>query len=389
MSHSLPTSRPTPVRRALASPPLRILLALAVVAVLVLTVGFRDRGRTDLVAWFPSTDGIYAGDEVRVLGVPVGRIDSIDPQEGRVRVAFHVDGDVKIPQDAKAVIVAPSLVSSRYLQLTPRYDGGAALADGATIQLENTAVPVEWDDIKDQLNGLAEALGPRGANKDGALSDLVDAGSAALDGQGETINQTIADLSTAVGVLDSGADDAFSVVRNLQVFASALARSDGQMAQFIRNLDAVSAMLVDDKRLVRSALRNLSGAVVDVERFIRDNREGLDTAVTRLSDLVQVVNRQQGDLAQILHSAPNALENLTESYHEGQNAVGVNLSAANIHSPGQLICHAIGGAAGADEAGAEKLCNQLLGDLLGKVVDNPQSQQLLDALLLLIAGGAA
>lgn len=385
MSHSMPT----PVRRVLGSPRLRILLALAVLAVLVLTVGFRDRERTDLVAWFPSTDGVYAGDEVRVLGVPVGKIDSIDPQNGKVRVAFHVDADVKIPKGAKAVIVAPSLVSSRYLQLTPRYDGGAQLADGATIALKDTAVPVEWDQIKDQLNGLAEALGPRGANKKGALSDLVDAGAAALDGQGTKINQTIADLSTAVGVLDDGADDAFSVVRNLQVFVAALAESDGQMAQFIRNLDAVSAMLADDKHLVRSALRNLSGAVGDVETFIRDNRKGLDTAVTRLSDLVQVVNKQQGDLAQILHVAPNALANLTESYHQGQNAVGVNLTGANIHSPGQLICGAIGGAAGADEAGAEKLCNRLLGDLLGKVVDNPQSQKLLDALLLLIAGGAA
>lgn len=374
---------------ALSSPRLRILLALAVVAVLVLAVGFRDKERTELVAWFPSTDGIYAGDEVRVLGVPVGKIDDIEPEGTRVKVSFHVDGDVKIPEDAKAVIVAPSLVSSRYLQLTPRYDGGPVLADGATIDLDDTAVPVEWDEIKEQLNGLAEALGPRGANKDGALSDLVDAGSRALDGQGATINQTIADLSDAIGVLDSGGEDAFAVVRNLQVFVAALEKSDGQMRKFIQNLDAVSEVIADDRRLVRTALRDLSGAVADVERFIKDNRKGLNTAVTRLSDLMQVVNKQQGDLAQILHTAPNALENLTESYHRGQNAVGVNLNAANINSPGQLICGAVGGAVGADEAGAEELCNNLLGDLLGKVVDDPQSQRLLDALLLLIAGGGS
>lgn len=379
----------TAIRRVLSSPRNRVLLVVLVVAVMALTVGFRDKGSTDLVAWFPSTDGIYAGDEVRVLGVPVGKIDSIDPQGTKVRVAFHVDSDVKIPKDAKAVIVAPSLVSSRYLQLTPRYDGGPALADGATIDLADTAVPVEWDEIKEQVNGLAEALGPRGANEDGALSDLVDAGSAALDGQGATINQTIADLSNAIRVLDSGGDDAFAVVRNLQVFVAALAKSDGQMKKFIENLDAVSTVLADDRLLVRKALRSLSVAVVDVEGFIKDNRKGLDTAVTRLSDLMQVVNKQQGDLAQILHVAPNALENLTESYHESQNAVGVNLNAANIHSPGSLICGAIGGAAGSSEAGTEKLCNDLLGDLLGKAVDNPQSQKLLDALLLLLAGGAS
>lgn len=379
----------TAVRNILSTPRLRILLALAVLTLAVLAVGLRDKGSTHVVAWFPSTDGIYAGDEVRVLGVPVGKIDSIEPQGAAVRVEFHVDSDVKIPKEAKAVIVAPSLVSSRYLQLTPRYDGGAVMSDGATIKLADTAVPVEWDQIKGQLNDLAKALGPRGANRNGALSDIIDAGAKALDGQGATINQTIADLSNAVGVLDSGADDAFSVVRNLQVFVAALAESDGQMKKFIENLGAVSSMLVDDKRLVRSAMRNLSGAVGDVEEFIRTNRRGLNTSVTRLSDLVQVVNKQQGDLAQILHVAPNGLANLTESYHRGQDAVGVNLSSANIHSPGALICGALGGAAGTNEAGTEKLCNDVLGDLLGKVVDNPQSQELLNALLLLIAGAGS
>lgn len=377
------------VKKAISSLRLRVLLVLAVIAALVLTVGFRNKERTELVAWFPSTDGIYAGDEVRVLGVPVGTIDGIDPEGTRVKVSFHVDGGVKIPKDAKAVIVAPSLVSSRYLQLTPRYEGGPVLADGATIDLEDTAVPVEWDEIKEQLNGLAEALGPRGANKEGALSDLVDAGSRALDGQGATINQTIADLSNAIGVLDDGGEDAFAVVRNLQVFVAALEKSDGQMTSFIQNLDAVSEVIADDRKLVRGALRDLSGAVTDVESFIKDNRKGLNTAVTRLSDLMQVVNKQQGDLAQILHTAPNALENLSETYHRGQNAVGVNVNAANIHSPGQLICGAIGGAAGADEADGEKLCNDLLGNLLGKAANDPQSQKLLDALLLLIAGGGA
>jgi phospholipid/cholesterol/gamma-HCH transport system substrate-binding protein len=379
----------TLVQRVLKSPRVKLILAVALVAGIPLTMGFRDESRTDLVVWFSSTDGVYAGDEVRVLGVPVGKIDQIDPQDGKVRVELHVDGSVKIPKNAKAVIVAPSLVSSRYIQLTPRYTGGATATDGASIALKDTAVPVEWDDIKDQLNNLAVALGPNGVNKNGALSELVNAGAQALDGQGATINQTIADLSKAVGVLDSGADDAFSVVRQLQVFVAALAESDGQMSEFIENLDAVSGMLADDRKLVRTSLRDLSGAVVEVEAFIRHNRRGLNTTVTRLSDLVQVVNRQQADLAQVLHVAPNALENLSESYHKRQNAVGVNLNAPNFHAPGQLICGAIGGAAGTDEAGTEKLCNQLIGNLLNQVAGNPASQQLLDALLVLIAGGAA
>lgn len=365
------------------------LLVIAVLVAAGLAVGLRDKERTDLVAYFASTDGVYAGDEVRVLGVPVGRIDDIKPERGRVKVSLHVDGDVKIPRGAKAVLVAPSLVSSRYIQLTPRYRGGPTMDDGASIPLASTVVPVEWDDIKEQLNDLAVALGPRGANRTGALSTLVDSGAAALEGNGTRINQTIADLATAVRVLDSGSDDVFGTVRNLQVFASALAASDGEMKQFIANLDEVSGVLGDDRALIRSSLTGLSAAVREVGAFVRDNRSALTTDVGRLSGVVKVLNDRQADLAQILHAAPTAIENLTESYHQRQNAVGVNLNAANINSPGSLLCGAIGGVTGADEAGTEKLCNQLVGNLLEDVVATPQSQQLLDALLLLLAGGGS
>jgi phospholipid/cholesterol/gamma-HCH transport system substrate-binding protein len=361
-------------------------LPLTLILVVVGTTGWNRADRTELVAYFASTDGIYAGDEVRVLGVPVGKIDDIETEDGKVRVEFHVDGDVEIPADAKAVIVAPSLVSSRYLQLTPRYEGGEHLADGATIPLDRTAVPVEWDEIKGQLNDLAVALGPQGANRDGALSEVVDATSGALRGQGRTINDTIANLAGAIGVLESGGDDAFSVVRNLQVFVAALGQSDVQLGEFAERLDTVSQLLADDKHLVRAAIRDLGKAVADVETFVRDHRGRLTKTMRGLTDVVSVVAEQQGDLAQILHVAPNALENLSESYHQRQNAVGVDLHGANIHTPGQLICGAIGGAAGTNAQGTDELCNRLLGNLLDQVAGSPQSQQLLTALLVLMGG---
>lgn len=360
--------------------PLVLVVLLGVVA-----AGWNRSDRTDLVAYFESTDAIYPGDEVRVLGVPVGKIDEITPEDGRVRVELHVDG-VDVPAEAKAVIVAPSLVSSRYIQLTPQYVGGAKLEDGATIPEVRTAVPVEWDEIKGQLNDLAVALGPSGANKDGALSDLVGAAAGALRGQGGTLNQTIADLAGAIETLNSGGDDAFAVVRNLQVFVAALGQSDVQIGEFLDRLDAVTQLLADDKHLVRAALRDLSAAVGDVEGFVKAHRGGLTKAMRGLTDVVGVVARQQGDLAQILHAAPNALENLTESYHQKQNAVGVDLHAANINSPGQLICGAMGGAAGTNAQGTQQLCDRLIGNLLDQVAGSPQSQQLLSALLVLLGG---
>ncbi|HSV37233.1 MAG TPA: MCE family protein [Nocardioidaceae bacterium] len=362
-----------------------VVLVVVALSVPLLTAGFLNRtGSTSLTAYVRSASGIYAGDEVRVLGVIVGKIDDITPERDQVRIDFHVDGDVKLPADAKAAIVAPSLVSSRYLQVAPRYEGGPQLEDGGVIPVERTATPVEWDEIKGQLNDLAVALGPGGANKRGALSRLVSSAAGALDGQGASINETIANLAGAVRTLESGSGDMFSTVRNLQVFVSALAASDTQIAEFSERLDAVSGMLADNKQSVRTALHELAGTVGKVERFVRTNRGSLRKTLVGLTDVASVVAKHQESLAQTLHVAPNALGNLVESYHQRQNAVAVDLHAANVNSPGQLACGALGGAAGVSGPAAEKLCQGVLGDLLDKLASSGVAQNLIDTIKTLL-----
>lgn len=365
---------------AVASGPRGIAAVLACLAAAVLLVFVPGMRSTEAVAYFSHTNGIYAGDEVRVLGVPVGKITKITPERDRVKVEFKFDHGVKVPADAKAVIVAPSLVSSRYLQLAPRYEGGPTLQDGGVIPESRTAVPIEWDQIKDQLNDLAVALGPNGANKTGALSSLVSSTSTALVGEGETINQTIANLSRAVRVLQNGSGDAFSTVQNLQVFTSALAESDQQIADFTARLDSVSGLLADNKNSVRSSIANLAVAVRKVERFVKANRTALKTSITGLTDVTSVVAKQQESLAQTLQAAPNALRNLIESVHQRQNAVGVDLQAANIHSPGQLICGAIGGASEKPAPAAGKLCQSVLGNLLDRAAGSPPTSSFIELL---------
>jgi len=369
------------------SGPRGILLVLAILVCAVLLVFVPSARATNVVAYFGSTNGIYSGDEVRILGVPVGKITSITAERDRVRVEIRVDGGVKVPAGAKAVIVAPSLVSSRYIQLTPRYTGGPTLHDGSAIPESRTATPVEWDQIKDQLNDLAVALGPSGANKSGALSRLVTSASAAFDGEGAPINQTVQNLSRAARTLQDGSGDAFSTVRNLQLFVSSLAQSDQQIALFSARLDAVSGLLDDNKSSLRTGMADLAVAVKKVERFVRANRAAIKTSLTGLTDVAGVVAKQQEALAQTLQVAPNALSNLIESVHERQNAVGVDLQGANIHSPGQLLCGAVGGASETTGATAGQLCQKLVGGLLDQLAGNQKTTAYLDYLEKLLGIG--
>ena len=125
---------------------------------------------------FSSTVGLYPGDEVRVVGVPVGKIDSIQPRADDVKVTMSVSDDVRVPAEARAIIVSPNLVAARFIQLTPAYDvatGGPTLADGATIGLDRTGVPVEWDEVKDELTKLSASWDPRHGLQ-GPLTAFVD-----------------------------------------------------------------------------------------------------------------------------------------------------------------------------------------------------------------------
>lgn len=123
---------------------LRTVTIIALVAALLggaYTLFSASGGGRKLTAYFTSAVGLYPGDEVRILGVPVGEIESIEPRAQDVKITMNVSEDVKIPADAKAVIMSPNLVAARFIQLTPAYTRGPALSDGASIDLSRTAVP--------------------------------------------------------------------------------------------------------------------------------------------------------------------------------------------------------------------------------------------------------
>ena len=349
----------------------------AVVVASLLLVGVLAAAReattrpTTVTAYFHDSTGVYAGDEVRILGVPVGRIDKITPEKDRVKLVLHLDHGVKAPADAKAAIVAPSLVSGRYVQLAPQYTGGATLASGSVIPDPRTAVPVEWDQIKGELNDLAVALGPQGANKNGSLNRLVTTGAKVLDGQGETINQTVHDLSEAVQTLNNGSGDIFGTVQNLEIFVKALAGSNQQIVALDQNLGTVSGVLAQDRQALRRLLKVLAVAVTKVDRFVQDNGDQLNTTVSGLGDVTKIIAKDQDDLAQILHAGPTAIKGLYEAYYKKDNAIDAAFALANLSNPAQLICGAIGAVSLTNPTATLTMCKTTLGPLLDLLAGDP------------------
>lgn len=318
-------------------------------------------------AEFTTTTGLYPGDDVRVMGVTVGRVESIEPGPTSARVRMRIERSQPIPADADAIIVSQSLVAARFVQLAPAWTGGSRLAEGATIPLSHTAVPVEWDAMTAQLNRLATALGPDGqdAVESGApAGELVDALDANLDGEGADLHSTLVQLSDAMRVLSDGRTDLFATVRNLQVFVAALARSDQQIVVFNDRMATVTEVLGANTDTIGSAIATLDTAMGDVTRFVRDNRDAVTGSTEQLSDVLATLAAQRDGIAQILHVAPTALANMSNIYQPAHNAVVSALAPNNFANPVDFICSAL---AAAEQVGAQRgaeLCVQYLGPVL-------------------------
>lgn len=326
----------------------------AIIAALVIVATTGGTKQNKLTAYFTRTVGLYTGNDVRVMGVKVGHIDSITPEGPVVKVVMSYDSSVKIPDVpfVQAVVFAPSIVSDRYVQLTGTntstasgainttlssdesavYHGGPTLPNNAVLGCDaqqaeaaqasgtspacthQTAVPLELDAIFGNINKLDVALGPKGANKHGALSDLLKVGAANLKGNGEAFNRALSQFSQAISTLAGSRGDLFGTVSNLQKFTTTLANDDGGVRKLNANLAAVGSQLASERKDLGGALGNLASALTAVNTFVAQNRNNLTGDIHGLAKVSNVLSKEKEAITQFTDLAPLALSDLSLSY---------------------------------------------------------------------------
>ncbi|WP_236147563.1 MCE family protein [Mycolicibacterium sp. CH28] len=324
----------------------------------------RAANKTRITAYFANSNGIFVGDEVSIAGVAVGRIDSIEPEPLRAKITLSVDGQYKIPADTKAVIMSPALVTSRAIQLTPAYRGGPVLQDGAVIPESRTAVPVEFDDLRRQLERLTDTLQPTAPGGVSTLGSFINTAAGNLRGQGADIHDTIVKLSQAFSALGDHSKDIFSTVKNLSILVSALQSSTDLMRELNRNLAATTGLLTDDHNEVGNAVSSIDSAVGDVQSFISENRETIGTTSDKLASVTTALTDSLDDIKQTLHVAPGTLQNYVNIYQPAQGTLSGALAINNFANPISFLCGAIQAASRLSAEQSAKLCVQYLAPII-------------------------
>jgi phospholipid/cholesterol/gamma-HCH transport system substrate-binding protein len=347
-----------------------VVLVLLIVAGAGLIVRNTFFGPKTITAYFTTATAIYPNDEVRVSGVKVGSIKSIQPQGTQAKMVLKVDRDVPIPADAKAIVVEQNLVAARYVQLSPAYrTSGPVMPDGAVIPVERTAVPVEWDEVKTQLMRLATDLGPKSGVSGTSVGRFIDSAANALEGNGDKLRQTLGQLSGVGRILANGSGNIVDIIKGLQTFVTALRDSNIQLVQFNDRLATLTSVVNDSRSELDAALTDLSTAVGEVQRFIAGTRNQASEQIARLADVTQILVDKHMALENILHGAPNALGNFFNDYNADTGTIVGGFGIMNFANPtwgGQLLlsipgCTQIGAIENVTAVESGKLCSLFLG----------------------------
>jgi hypothetical protein len=239
------------------------------------------------------------------------------------------------------------------------------MADGAVIPLERTAVPVEWDAVKDQLMRLATDLGPNSKVSTPSTARFIDSAANALGGgNGDKLRQTLAQLSGVGRILADGSGNIVDIIKNLQTFVSVLHDSDEQVVVFNNRLATLTSVLDDNKSDLDAALTNLSSAVGEVQRFIAGSRDQTSEQITRLAHVTQILVDQKMAVQNILHLMPNVIANGHNVYNPDTGVIRGYFALPLFSNPGAVMCQNMGAVENVTATESGKLCGLYAGNAL-------------------------
>jgi phospholipid/cholesterol/gamma-HCH transport system substrate-binding protein len=349
-----------------------LLVALAVVVAFVGYRLYEKLTNNTVVAYFPAANALYAGDRVQIMGLPVGAIDTIEPAGDKMKVTFHYLNKYKVPANASAVILNPTLVASRAIQLEPPYKGGPVLADNAVIPQERTQVPVEWDELRNSITSIISKLGPTPEQPKGPFGEVLESFADGLAGKGKQFNTTLTSLSQALTALNEGRGDFFAVVRSLALFVNALHQDDQQFVALNQNLADLTTRLTRSDTDLATAIQQFDSLLPTLRPFLDKNREVLTKSVDNLATLTNTLLQPDplNGIETALHVLPTAAGNLNAQYHPSHGSAMAIPAITNFANPMQFICSSIQAGSRLGYQDSAELCAQYLAPVLDAIKFN-------------------
>jgi virulence factor Mce-like protein len=301
-----------------------------------------------VVALFDSASGLYEGNAVAILGMPVGKVTRIEPSGAEVRVTMRIDPGVQIPADVAAVTVSTSILTDRHVELTPVYRGGPTLADGAVLGLDRTRTPVEFDRVLAMIDELAVQLGGDG-NGSGPVAELLSVSAALTEGRGGEIRSALGELSKALRMSqENGAptgDAITAIVTNLDRLTAAAAENDRTIREVGSAVRQLSAVLAAERLGSGSTGAQINQILSATADLLEANREHLKQTATGMESVTKAIADYRREVAETLDIAPMLLDNVYNMIDHEKDAIRAHPLLDKVELNGMLtkeFCNLLG-----------------------------------------------
>jgi virulence factor Mce-like protein len=301
-----------------------------------------------IIGHFDSASGLYEGNAVSILGMPVGSVEKIEPKGAYVEVTMRVDPGIQIPADAQAVTVSTSILTDRHVEFTPVYQGGPTLRDGETLGLDRTRTPVEFDRVLAMIDKLAVQLQGDGHGS-GPVADLLSVSAAMTEGNGDKIRSALGELSKALKMSqERGAptgDAITTIVTNLDRLTAAAVENDQTIRDFGSSMRQLSDVLAAEQLGSGSTGAQIDQILTETADLIEDNRDALKTTTAGAETTTKAIADYRRELAESLDVAPMLIDNVYNMIDHEKDAIRSHPVLDKVELNGQLtkeLCNLLG-----------------------------------------------
>ena len=263
-------------------------------------------------ATFDDVNGLLIGDNVKISGVPVGKVTGISVEQGKARVTMEVDADRKLPTDTSASIRWRNLIGQRYVYLEP---------GDAPVSLDDDAALTSTTNVVD-LGELFNRLGPIVATIDsGQVNDFLDTINTALEGNEADVSQALDDLAFVVQGLGERDAAIGRLIDNLEIVARTVADRDAQIETMLDNLGLLAQTFSDNTQLLETAILEIGAFNRDLSGVLAANRGEIDRLLGSLDNTLNTVETQLGPLGVALDRLD---ENAAATFRSSRNGEFLN-----------------------------------------------------------------
>ncbi len=253
----------------------------------------------EVTAHFTDSGGVFAGAAVAYRGDKIGTVKELDLTKDGVDVVMDIDNDNdEIPSDAKALVANKSAVGEQYVDLQPQSNKGPFLGSGSEIANENTAIPIQTDQILGDLQKTVSSVDK--ASLQTTVSEL----GQAFNGTGEDLQKIIDTSNSFIDLANQNFDTTTALIRDGNTVLNGQIASESALRTFARDLSLFSDTLAGSDTDIRRLLDTGSAATTQLRTFIEQNNVDLSSLLNNLVTTGQIIVRNLDGVKVVLSVYP-------------------------------------------------------------------------------------